>query len=80
MSHDIQSLHKMTHFHEPPFHVIIHRLPHQWITEFQIFMQIVQAVEKVSHVSAQDREDAIVSILADEVYEVNSHLIHEFHL
>lgn len=28
-------------------------LPHEWIAELKIFVQVVQAVEEVSHVTSQ---------------------------
>lgn len=55
-------------------------LPHQWIAELEIFVQVVQAIEKISHVTAQNRQHSVVAVLTDEVDEVDAHLIHEFHL
>lgn len=40
-------------------------------------MEIVQAIEEIPHVSSQDREHAIVTVLTDECYEVHAHLIEE---
>lgn len=52
-------------------------LPHQRVAELQIFVQVIQAVEKVSHVPTQHGQHPVVAVLAHEVYEINSHLIHE---
>ena len=40
-------------------------------------MQVVQSVQKVSHVSSQHRQHSIVPILAYKVDEKYSHLVHE---
>lgn len=55
-------------------------LPHEWIAELKIFVQVVQAVEEVPHVTSQHGKNPIVTVLTDEIDEVNSHLIHELHL
>lgn len=43
-------------------------------------MQVIQAVEEVSHVTSQHGEDTIVTILTYEINEVHSHLVHELSL
>lgn len=55
-------------------------LPHQGIAELEIFVQVVQAIEKISHVTAENGQHSVVSVLAYEVHEINAHLIHEFHI
>lgn len=50
---------------------------HPRIWELQILMQVVQAVEEVAHVTTQDGQNAIVSILTDKAHEVDAHLVHE---
>lgn len=54
-------------------------LPHQGIAELEIFVQVVQAIEKIPHMSPENGKHSVVSVLAYEVHEINSHLIHEFH-
>jgi len=53
---------------------------HPRIRELQVLMQVVQSVEKVAHVAAQDGKDTIVAILAHKAHEVDAHLVHEIPL
>jgi len=53
-------------------------LPHQRIAEFEIFVEIVEAIKKITHVTSQHGQDTIVAVLTDEIDKVDAHLIHEF--
>lgn len=53
------------------------RRSHPWIGELQVLVKIIQPVEEVSHVSAQNGKNSIISVLADESNEMDAHLIEE---
>lgn len=41
-------------------------------------MQIVETIQKVTHVPAQHRQHSVISILADKADKTNAHLVHKF--
>ncbi|GBL81841.1 hypothetical protein AVEN_93580-1 [Araneus ventricosus] len=53
---------------------------HPGVAEFEVFVQVVETVEKVPHVTAQDTENSVVAVMADEGHEVHSHLVEKFPL
>lgn len=48
---------------------------HSRIRKFQVFVQIVQTVEKVAHVSSQHGQNSVVTVLTHKTDEEYAHLV-----
>lgn len=54
------------------------RRPHSRIGKLEVFMEIVETVEEVPHVSSEYREYAVIAVLTNESYKMHAHLVEEF--
>lgn len=53
---------------------------HAWVRELQVLVQIVQPIEKVSHMPSQHGQDSVIAILTHKADKVDAQSIHEFAL